>query len=94
MFSVFQIFRHGVPSTTTPIPLSSLPTTVTILIYNTAQLSSWGELCDVPPRSPFKEAIVAPALGVLLYQPLAGNPSETASPEKNLLAQVHACYYS
>ena len=60
---VFQAFRHVALSTTNPILFSSLPTIAPTLTYNTAQLISWGELSDVPPRVPFKEALVAPVSG-------------------------------
>lgn len=64
---------HISPSTTNPISLSSLTTIILIPTYNTVQLTHWSELYDVPPRSPFKESLVAPALEVLLYQPLTGS---------------------
>lgn len=92
MCSIFQAFRHIAPSTTNPVLLSSLPTVGLTPTYNS---QTWGELYDVPPRSPFKEALIAPASGsafapAFSWQPLQGllHLKRTSLPKSMLFPSV------
>lgn len=91
VLSVIPAFRHVSPSITNLILLSSHLTAAPVLTHNTAQLTSWGELNNVPPRPPFKEALTAPTSGnavVPSFQLEA--PLKTALPGTSIPTQIHA----